>query len=172
MPRQLLRNAYSRRRFMTGAGAGLALVAAPALIRNAGAQVGRAGNPFSLVVASGTPRPDGFVLWTRLAPDPLSANPETPGGMTGGDVALRFEIATDDAMKNIVRHGTAAAEQKYAYSVHLDVAGLEPGRPYWYRFLSGDAASTVGRAMTLPAPGASPAAMRFGYVSCSNYEHS
>ena len=172
MPRKSYRNSYSRRRFITKAAtAGVALLAAPALIRSVAAQIGRAGNPFSLGVASGAPRPDGFVLWTRLAPEPLSTNPETPGGMTGGDVTLRFEIATDDAMKNVVRSGTAAAEQKFAYSVHLDVAGLESGRSYWYRFLSADAASPIGRAVTLPAPGAAPAALRFGYVSCSNYEH-
>jgi alkaline phosphatase D len=27
--------------------------------------------PFSLGVASGDPEPDGVVIWTRLAPDPL-----------------------------------------------------------------------------------------------------
>ena len=31
--------------------------------------------PFTLGVASGDPVPDGVVLWTRLAPDPL-----VPGG--------------------------------------------------------------------------------------------
>ncbi len=172
MPRTIRHNAYSRRRFMTGAaGAGIALMAAPALIRRAGAQVSRSADPFSLGVASGAPRADGFVLWTRLAPDPLSTDPETPGGMAGGDVALRFEIATDDGLKNVIRRGTATAEQKFAHSVHLDVAGLEPGRPYWYRFLAGDAVSPTGRAITLPPRGASPSAMRFGYVSCANYEH-
>ena len=176
MDRKILRNAFSRRRLIAGAAsAGLTLIATPAIIRQAraqvGAQSGRAGNPFSLGVASGSPRPDGFVLWTRLAPDPLSANPETPGGMTGGDVALRFEIATDDAMKDVVRHGTATAEQKFGYSVHLDVTGLDPGRPYWYRFLNGAATSPVGRAGTLPAPGTALDTLRFGYVSCSNYEH-
>ena len=30
-----------------------------------------ATNPFTLGVASGYPDPDGFVLWTRLAPSPL-----------------------------------------------------------------------------------------------------
>jgi alkaline phosphatase D len=29
------------------------------------------GDPFSLGVASGEPAADGFVLWTRLAPEPL-----------------------------------------------------------------------------------------------------
>ena len=51
------------------------------------------------------------------------------------------------------------------------MCGLQPGRPYWYRFLSGDAASRVGRASTLPAPGAGLERLRFGFVSCSNYEH-
>src|SRR5580693_5576104 len=54
---------------------------------------------FSLGVASGAPRPDGFVLWTRLAPEPLSPNPQTPGGMRGGDVTLGYEIATDPALR-------------------------------------------------------------------------
>jgi alkaline phosphatase D len=74
-------------------------------------------------------------------------------------------------MRDIVRRGEATAEQAFAYSVHLDVRGLEPGRPYWYRFVSGDASSRIGRAATLPPPGAAPERLRFGFVSCSNYEH-
>jgi len=172
MPPKALRARLNRRRLIGGAAsAGLALIAAPAVVRIAAAQSWRAGNPFSLGVASGALRPDGFVVWTRLAPDPLSDDPDNPGGMSGGDVTLRYEIATDEAMKDVVRHGTAVAEQKFAYSVHLDVSGLPPGRPYWYRFLSGDAASPVGRTTTLPAPSASLDRMRFAYVSCSNYEH-
>jgi phosphodiesterase/alkaline phosphatase D-like protein len=74
--------------------ASLGLVAAPAVIGRAVAQAPRwTADPFSLGVASGGPRPDGFVLWTRLAPDPLSANPATPGGMTGGDVPVVYEKA-------------------------------------------------------------------------------
>jgi alkaline phosphatase D len=147
------------------------MLAAPGLMRIAAAQSWRAGNPFSLGVASGAPRPDGFVLWTRLAPEPLSTNPETPGGMSGADVTLRYEIATDPAMAKIVRRGSATAEQAFAYSVHLDVAGLQAGRSYWYRFLSGDAVSPVGRAITLPVAESAVGKMRFGFVSCSNYEH-
>lgn len=172
MPLKIPCNRISRRHILTGAAsAGLALVAAPAVISVAAAQNWRAGNPFSLGVASGAPRQDGFVLWTRLAPEPLSTDPDRPGGMSGGDVALRYEIAGDDGMKNVVRHGTAIAEQAFGYSVHLDVAGLQPGRSYWYRFSSGDATSPVGRAITLPEPGASLDRLRFGYVSCANYEH-
>jgi len=172
MPRRPVSKSLTRRRLLQGTvSAGLGLVAAPGVMRFAAAQSWHAGNPFSLGIASGAPRPDGFVLWTRLAPDPLSTDPDNPGGMSSGDVTLRYEIAGDEAMKTIVRRGEATAEQAFAYSVHLDVAGLQPGRPYWYRFLSGDATSAVGRAMTLPAPGASLDQLRFGYVSCSNYEH-
>jgi alkaline phosphatase D len=147
------------------------VVAAPALLRYAAAQSWRAGDPFGLGVASGAPRADGFVLWTRLAPEPLSSNPETPGGMRGSDVTVAYEIATDAAMGDVVRRGEAIAEQAFAYSVHLDVRGLGAGRPYWYRFISGDASSRIGRAATLPAPGVALDRLRFGFVSCSNYEH-
>ncbi|HEY1383069.1 MAG TPA: hypothetical protein VGF43_05620, partial [Dongiaceae bacterium] len=52
-----------------------------------------AADPFTLGVASGAPRADGFVLWTRLASHPLS--PELPGGIAGGDHEIGYEIASD-----------------------------------------------------------------------------
>lgn len=172
MPQTSLPSHLTRRRLLTGAaGASLALIAAPALLRPAAAQSWRAGNPFSLGVASGALRPDGFVLWTRLAPEPLCSDPATPGGMSGGDVLINYEIAVDDAMREVVRRGTATAERGFGYSVHLDITGLQPGRPYWYRFMSGDAVSPVGYVTTLPAPGAALEKLRLGFVSCSNYEH-
>ena len=163
---------FSRRLLLKGtAGAGAALIAGPYLLRHAAAQAWRAGDPFSLGVAAGAPRADGFVLWTRLAPDPLSTDPAAPGGMHGADVTIGYEIASDSGLRNIVRRGEAIAEQAFAYSVHLDVAGLEPARPYWYRFTSGNASSRIGRAVTLPKPGSALERLKFGFVSCSNYEH-
>src|SRR6266852_4179881 len=163
----------NRRQLIGYLGAGcLGLMAGPGVTGRAAAQAPRwTADPFSLGVASGAPRRDGFVLWTRLAPDPLSANPATPGGMTGGDVPVAYEIAGDEAMRDIVRRGVADAEAAYGWSVHTDVSGLLPGRPYWYRFLCGDAVSRVGRAMTAPAAGAPVERIRFGFVSCANYEH-
>jgi alkaline phosphatase D len=166
-------NILVNRRGVLGAlGAGtLGLIAAPAVVGRAAAETGRwQTDPFSLGVAAGAPRPDGFVLWTRLAPEPLSANPSTPGGMSGGDVPVAYEIAADEGMRDIVRRGSADAEAAFGWSVHADVTGLKPGRPYWYRFLSGDAVSRVGRAMTAVAAGTPVERMRFGFVSCANYE--
>src|SRR5689334_7671170 len=124
--------------------------------------------PFTLGVASGTPRSDGFVLWTRLAPDPLSAEPI--GGMGQDDREIGYEIADTPGFQHIVQRGLARAEAVFAHSVHLEVTGLEPNRPYWYRFILGPWASPVGRAITAPAPGSTVSALRFGYCSCSNYE--
>lgn len=163
----------SRRSFLHLAGAAtLGGLVAPALVGCAAGsmQSWRAGNPFSLGVASGSPTPDGFVLWTRLVPDPLSADPESPGGMRGGPVPVAYEIAEDEAMTRLVRKDVAIADPHYAYSVHAEVRGLAPGRPYWYRFMTGDAVSRIGRAMTAPAPGTPLARLRFAYASCANYE--
>src|SRR5215831_21225617 len=115
-----------RRRFITSSGAFAASCAI-------GGRFGRAasGYPFTLGVASGQPAPDGFALWTRLAPDPLAA--DGLGGMSQ-PTSVRWEVATDDRMRNVVRIGTAEADSRWAHSVHVEVAGLEPGRPYWYRF--------------------------------------
>ena len=128
-------------------------------------------DPFTLGVAAGEPGPDGFVLWTRLAPEPLWADPPAPGGQTTGDVALTYEIAADPEMRTIAQSGPASAEAAFAHSVHLEVRGLPPGRPYWYRFTSGDARSRIGRAWTASPPGHPLRQLRFGFVSCANYEH-
>jgi alkaline phosphatase D len=129
------------------------------------------GDPFSLGVASGTPSVDGFVLWTRLAPDPLSTDPQTPGGVRPDRYTVQYEIATDPQMRTIVRRGEAPADPRFAYSVHVEVAGLAAARPYWYRFTCGDARSRTGAASTLPDSGATLAKLRVGFVSCANYEH-
>jgi alkaline phosphatase D len=128
------------------------------------------GTPFTLGVAAGCPRPSGFVLWTRLAPDPLSSDPNLPGGLTGPAIEVAYEIASDPAFGHVIAQARAVAEPEFAYSVHVDVDGLEPGRPYWYRFISGEAQSRIGRASTAPAPGSNLQRLRFGFVSCSNYE--
>ena len=65
----------------------------------------RGGYPFTLGVASGDPAPDGFVLWTRLAPNPLKYHT----GMPNGAVWVDWQVATDEGMKHVVRSGKALA---------------------------------------------------------------
>ena len=121
--------------------------------------------PFTLGVASGDPLPDGIVLWTRLAPEPLDG-----GGMPMAVVEVGWKVASDPLMRRIVRRGSELARPELGHSVHAEVHGLEPGREYWYRFVVGRERSPVGRTRTAPAPGTPVARLRFGTCGCSNYE--
>src|SRR5262245_1527904 len=150
----------TRRRFLIGAaafaagGPYLRLLAQPRFDRN----------PFALGVASGYPTPQGMVLWTRLAPDPVSG-----GGMLPSPVAVGWEVANDEAFRNIVRRGTETAVPNWAHSVRAEVTGLEPGRHYYYRFHAGGAVSPIGRTRTAPPPG-SAGELHLAWASCQQYE--
>ncbi|MCO5970693.1 alkaline phosphatase D family protein [Actinoallomurus soli] len=127
----------------------------------------RTGDPFTLGVASGDPTADGIVLWTRLAPRPLADGGH--GGMPDRDVDVEWQLAEDERFTRVVRSGTATARPSWAHSVHVEPAGLQPGREYFYRFRTGGHLSPTGRTRTAPAPGTAPD-LAFGVVSCSNYE--
>ena len=156
-----------RRAVLRGAlGVGLAApVASFGIIRPALAQWAK--YPFSLGVASGDPAPDGFVLWTRLAPDPLLGR----GGMRPAPVKVTFEVAADEAMTRVLRTGEAVARIETGHCVHIEVEGLEPARAYFYRFRAGDAQSAVGRVRTLPPAGAPVAQIRFASAGCQLWEN-
>ena len=122
------------------------------------------GYPFSLGVASGSPRSTGIVLWTRILTDPL----QRP--LDSGPLAVRWEIAADERFAQIVAQGSATAIPELAHSVHVDVTGLRPDRGYWYRFMLGAAVSPIGRTRTAPAPTSVPASLRFALASCQHWE--
>jgi alkaline phosphatase D len=168
-PRSLdawLATTLTRRSLLTG---GLAVLAAPhlrAFTRAAHARELRwQSTPFSLGVASGDPTPDGVVLWTRLAVDPLNG-----GGMPAANVDVAWTVADDEKLTRVVRRGTATARPEAAHSVHVEVEGLNPGRTYWYQFRAGDDHSPIGRTRTLPRAGAAVDRLRFGFCSCQHYE--
>ncbi len=125
-----------------------------------------ADDPFRLGIASGYPGPAEVMLWTRLAPQPERAD----GGLDPLALAVRWEVARDEAMRDVVASGTAEASPEWAHSVHAAATGLEPDRWYWYRFTAGEAQSPVGRTRTAPAAGASPQRLRFAFASCQHYE--
>ncbi|MEO8523518.1 MAG: alkaline phosphatase D family protein [Caldimonas sp.] len=141
-----------RRRFLQGAAA---IGAAPFL-----ASASRAADTprFALGIASGQPHPAGMVLWTRLTGTDL---PER--------TTVRWEVASDDRFRRIVAHGEEIAEADWAHSVHAEPAGLEPGRPYWYRFSALGQQSNAGRTRTAPAADAA-ASLRFVITSCQRYD--
>ncbi len=122
--------------------------------------------PFSLGVASGDPAPDGFVIWTKIAPKPL----ERGGGMPKRPVEVEWMVASDERMRQVVRKGTTVAHPEIGHAVHIEVGGLEPSRDYFYQFTIGKERSRVGRSRTLPPAGASVAQVRFACAGCQRYE--
>jgi len=122
--------------------------------------------PFALGVASGYPTPDGFTLWTRLAPAPFQED----GGIDDPAVPVRWQVSEDKRFGRLAAQGTEVAHDERAHSVHVEVSKLRPGRPYFYRFLAGDEASPVGRTRTAPAVGSTPGSLAFAFASCQQYE--
>jgi alkaline phosphatase D len=123
------------------------------------------GYPFQLGVASGDPTPDGFVLWTRLAPKPLEG-----GGMPMDAIEVAWQVAEDEQMSQVVQQGTTVANPEWAHSVHVEVEGLRPDRWYWYQFKVGSEISPKGRTRTMPLADSLPERLRFAIASCQHYE--
>lgn len=126
-------------------------------------------SPFTLGVASGDPVPDGFVLWTRLALDPLAD--DGLGGMPDAAQSVRWEVASDERFRSVVQRGTVRTSATEGFAVHVEVEDLRPGREYWYRFKVGSFVSRAGRTRTSPAAGSLPSSLRMAFASCAQYEH-
>ncbi len=160
-----------RRKFiaLSGASAAALVFGAGPFAEKAFAQPRFRKYPFSLGVASGDPLPQGVVIWTRLAPNPLAE--DGLGGMPNRRVDVRWEIAHDEGFRRVVSAGVAPARPELAHSVHVEVGGLAAGREYFYRFEAGGEISPVGRTKTAPEAGRSVAELRFAFASCQQYEH-
>jgi alkaline phosphatase D len=153
-----------RRQLLVLGGGALLAAGAPALAREGPTA---AKTPFTLGVASGDPTPDGFVIWTRLAPAPLAAD-----GRGGLDtpVSVLWEIAADETMRQVIRAGRTTADARSAHAVHLEVGGLPSGRPYWYRFTAQGHQSPVGQARSAPAPGDHLERLTVAMATCAHWE--
>ncbi|MDB5439381.1 MAG: Alkaline phosphatase [Caulobacteraceae bacterium] len=119
-----------RRGLLALLGAG---VAAPAW----GAQ---AGGTFKHGVASGDPRSDSVILWTRASP----ADP------AGGPLDMAWEVSSSSDFGALAARGRATAGADRDFTVKVEATGLKPGQDYFYRFRLGDVVSPVGRMRTAP----------------------
>jgi len=99
-------------------------------------------NPFALGVASGRPRADSMVLWTRL----LFSDEDRAAGADALRVSV--EVFADAALKRRVQKTEALTNEARAHSVHVHLQNLQPSTDYWYRFTQGNAQSTVGHTRT------------------------
>lgn len=145
------RNAFSRRDFMRGLGAGLL---ATAVIRP-GQALATPASLFQHGVASGDPLADRVIIWTRVSPH------------TPGPVAVQWEVALDEGFLRVVRRGRVLANANSDYTVKADVLGLSPDARLFYRFRANGQTSVTGRTRTLPVGAVEQ--IKLAVFSCSNY---
>lgn len=112
--------------------------------------------PFLHGVASGDPLYDRVIIWTRVTP-------ESPAD----SVVVFWEVSEDQWFKSSLISGQVVTDAGRDFTVKVDVANLQSGTPYYYRFKSAGSFSPIGRTKTAAQNADS---LRFAVVSCSNYE--
>lgn len=147
----------SRRMFAAQAaamGAALAFGTGPARARAAGSE---RRDLYPQGVASGDPRADSVILWTRRAPQ----GPNDRHRLT-------VEVSGDPAFGAVVARGEVAVTAATDWTCRFLAAGLSPAREYWYRFTDEDGnMSRVGRTLTAPADD-DDRPVKFAFVSCQD----
>ncbi|MFF9084924.1 alkaline phosphatase D family protein [Streptomyces sp. NPDC014991] len=162
---QSLGTPFPRRRTVVKAAAATAVLAGP-LAAALPARAATDAPAFLHGVASGDPLPDGVLLWTRVTPVPEAI----PGSGTGPDTEVGWVVARDRALTDIVARGSTTATAGSDHTVKADIRGLAPATDYWFRFSAGGTDSPVARTRTAPAANADVSGLRFGVVSCANWE--
>lgn len=112
----------SRRRFLAGTAAlGASMLGSAPVFAGTTHAESTAQAPFTLGVASGDPWPDGVVLWTRLASDPLA--PDGRGGMPDRPISVEYQVAQDENFRRIAAAGQTLAQPDVGHSVHIELSG-------------------------------------------------
>lgn len=100
---------------------------------------------FNHGVASGDPLQDVVILWTCATP--------ATGTEPTGPTEVTWELYSDPEFKKVLRRGGAETDLARAFTVKIDVQGLQPNTAYYYRFIGASEQSPLGRTKTLPETG-------------------
>ena len=159
-----MKHEISRRKILKSivvvAGAGVA----GSVLEACGSQnLGDGATYFPQSVASGDPKTDSVVFWTRVHDAAAS-----------GDLALRLEVARDRGFDDVVSGQSGLpATAAHDGSIKVKVTALAAGTTYYYRFIYQDArgrkwTSRTGRTRTAHAA-ADDVAVRFAVLNCQDY---
>ena len=114
---------------------------------------------FAQGVASGDPRSDSVVFWTRA----------TPVSGTASAIDLRLDVSTTADFAAFVAQVSLQALPDYDNTVRAKVTGLNPASTYYYRFVAGADMSVTGTSKTAPAAGATASQVRFAWFTCQDW---
>jgi alkaline phosphatase D len=116
---------------------------------------------FPQSVASGDPRADSVVFWTRFV------DPDHPG-----DAELTLVVSDHWHLGRPAATVTVPVKAEHDHCVRVKVTGLKPGKHYWYRFFHSQgtrfAASPLGRTKTAPKENQG-VPVKFAVVNCQDY---
>ena len=90
-------------------------------------------------VASGDPRPNSVVIWTRIKGSKQ-------------DVKVKYEVSSDKNFNKIIKEGYVKALSKWDNTIHLKINNLSPFTHYYFKFCKDNVCSETGRTLTAPLP--------------------
>jgi alkaline phosphatase D len=131
---------------------------------------------FPQSVASGDPKSDGALLWTRVVP---AAADDILSASTAVNFSVRLRISSADNSaslgSNTALTGNNDLEVEvpvfgfYDNSLRHRVSGLKAATTYYYQFTAGDTRSKVGRFKTAPAADADIDSAKFAFMACQDW---
>jgi alkaline phosphatase D len=139
------------------AGTYLATAAAPVAAAPISITTGRYRFPQG--VASGDPRPDGIVLWTRVEASDMSPAP----------INVRVRISRTPDFAKVALDDIMVATKESDHTLRVVVQGLDPDTVYYYRFMAAGDESRLGRTRTAPLADVERPT-RFAFTCCQNFE--
>lgn len=117
---------------------------------------------FPQSVASGDPKTESIILWSRVL-DPQ---------LLGNHLSVRIQVSAETQFKQKIVDIPLAAQPEFDYCVKVKVVGLAPYTRYYYRFIyvkgSSRFSSPIGRTKTAPLPDAE-VPIKFSFVSGQEY---
>ncbi len=113
---------------------------------------------FPQSVASGDPRADSVILWTRIEDAEKSEE----------NLTVTLEMSLDENFKDLLLTKEVTAYHEYSHAIKIRIDQLEPYTYYYYRFKYNDIYSNTGRTKTAPSE-ESDTDIKFAFISCQDY---
>ncbi|KWH31824.1 alkaline phosphatase [Burkholderia cepacia] len=110
-------------------------------------------------VASGDPREDSIVFWTRAV---ATSDLTTP-------IDLRLQVSSKADFSALDAQVPLQALADFDYTVRAKVTGLNAATIYYYRFLAGSDVSPTAIAKTAPAANSEVSKVRFAWFTCQDW---
>lgn len=133
---------------------------------------------FPQSIASGDPKSDSIMLWTRVVHSGFeikdsSASTAIKLRVTAVDksaaLSTNADITTGLTLPgDLVAEVTVPAYGDFDGTVRHKLTGLDDDQVYFYQFIAGDVRSNIGRFKTAPAA-ASTADVKFAFMSCQDW---